>query len=77
VNASPEKLNTAIDLKGVASVATSAKLTILASDQPTDENSLAQPKQVAPVDTALAIPGPTFRHSFPGNSVTVLRVPLK
>lgn len=39
---------------------------------PTTMNSLAHPTAVAPATTALGRSGPTFRHTFPANSVTVL-----
>jgi alpha-L-arabinofuranosidase len=54
-------------------VAGQVKAVVLASDKPTDENSLDNPRKVAPKDTALQASGNKLRHSFPGNSLTVLR----
>ena len=52
-------------------------LTVLASPNAADENSLEQPTKVAPKTQSLEIPGPAFSHTFPANSVSVLRVKVK
>ena len=44
--------------------------------EPTDENSLAEPHKVAPRIEELTLPGQRFTRSFPGNSLTVLRIPV-
>jgi len=74
VNVAASPLETEIDLKGVANVQFYAQSVVLTSAKPTDENSLAEPTKVSPVATAEAIPGPSFRRVFPGNSLTVLRI---
>lgn len=74
VNASARPLDTQVELKGISKVAPNAKAIVLTSERPTDENSLKEPKKVYPTTSDVALSGPHFRHAFPGNSVTVLRV---
>jgi hypothetical protein len=37
-------------------------------------NSFTEPKKVAPQTRAFKPGSPVFKHSFPGNSLTVLRM---
>jgi alpha-L-arabinofuranosidase len=74
VNVASDEMATDIQLAGVSGLAGPAKVTVLASAKPTDENSLAEPTKVAPVTQTLGISSPSFRHVFPGNSVTVIRL---
>jgi alpha-L-arabinofuranosidase len=74
VNASAEKIDTAVHLKGANELALSGQLIVLSSDNPTDENSLDAPEKVSPKTQTLRIDGPDFRHVFPGNSLTVMRI---
>ncbi|HWW02426.1 MAG TPA: alpha-L-arabinofuranosidase C-terminal domain-containing protein [Candidatus Acidoferrum sp.] len=73
VNAAPGGQDTELKLNG-AKMGPNATLTVLASDKPEDENSLDRPTHVAPVTSTISWNGPTLRHTFPGNSVTILRV---
>jgi alpha-L-arabinofuranosidase len=73
VNASASALETDISLNGTRQIG-SARAIVLASDKATDENSIENPTRVAPKTEPLAVNQPNFRHTFPGNSVTVLRV---
>jgi len=50
---------------------------VLASDRPEDENTLDQPQRVRPITRTLDHAGTAFRHTFPANSVTVLRLRLQ
>ena len=75
VNVSAAELPTTIDLAGAGAIR-GGKATVLTSGSPLDENTLDNPAKVAPVTRELAIPSAKFNHSFPGNSVTVLRVKL-
>ena len=61
-------------LQGVGKLSGSAQAIVLTSGSPEDENSLDEPTKVAPKTQTLDLPGPTFQHSFPANSLTVLRV---
>ncbi|HWX20500.1 MAG TPA: alpha-L-arabinofuranosidase C-terminal domain-containing protein [Candidatus Binatia bacterium] len=76
VNVSREAVETDIKLDGVTA-GPSATVTVLASDKPDDENTLDQPNKVAPVTTTLKCAGSSLSHTFPGNSVTVLRVKVQ
>lgn len=73
VNAAAEPLDTAIHLNGVGELDSTATITVLTSAAREDENSFEEPAKVAPEHTILRHVAPKFRHSFPANSVTVLR----
>jgi len=74
VNVADSAQTTEIKLDGVTGVSSPVKATVLTSDKSTDENTLAEPKKVAPVTNVIEVKSPTFQHCFPGNSVTVLRL---
>lgn len=74
VNVAAEAQAADIQLKGVRAVNGPAQAIVLTSDEPTDENTLEQPTKVVPRTQPLTVSGPNFRHTFPGNSLTVLRV---
>jgi alpha-L-arabinofuranosidase len=76
VNTAAGPTETTIHLAGVSGISGQARSTVLTSEKPTDENSLAEPRKVAPRTEELALPGPRFTRSFPGNSLTVLRIPV-
>jgi len=76
VNVGPTSQDTDLKLNG-AKVGPTANVTVLTSDKPEDENSLDQPAHIAPVTSTLAWNGPTLRHIFPGNSVTILLVKVQ
>ena len=76
VNVSSADQETDLRLGG-AKVSPTAKAIVLASDKPEDENTLGQPLRVKPVTLTLDHAGAEFRHTFPANSVTVLRLRLK
>jgi alpha-L-arabinofuranosidase len=63
-----------IKLQGAARVASTAQTIVLTSENPDDENSLEQPKNVAPVTGTIQNTGLAFQHVFPPNSLTVLRL---
>ena len=74
VNVTEEAQATDINLQGAKNVGGKAAVTVLTSAESTDENSLEQPTKVAPVKQTIEVSGPSFRHTFPANSVTVLRI---
>jgi alpha-L-arabinofuranosidase len=76
VNVSRTDQETDLQLEG-GKVRPTARAIVLASDTPEDENSLDQPFRVKPITLALSPGGATFRHTFPANSVTVLRLKLQ
>ena len=77
VNTSATELATDVTLNGVKGVSRKAKATILASADAMDENTLDAPTKVAPVEITVDDAAPNFTHTFPGNSVTVLRMDVK
>jgi alpha-L-arabinofuranosidase len=76
VNVSREALPTEIALKG-GHLDSNATAIVLASEKPEDENNLDQPTKVAPVTRKFMCSGSGFQHTFPPNSITILRLPLK
>jgi alpha-L-arabinofuranosidase len=74
VHAGNDELETEIDLKGITGIAGPVRGTVLTSAKSTDENTLDEPLKVAPKEITIPASAPTFRHAFPGNSVTVLRL---
>ena len=75
VNVAAEAQETEIRLAGVSKVTGPAKAIVLTSEKATDENTLDDPTKVSPKSTTHRLLGPTFRHTFPGNSLTVFRIP--
>ena len=61
-------------LNGIKSVPGAAKAIVLTSENPTDENSLAEPTKIAPVTEIINVKASGFQHAFPGNSLTVFRL---
>ena len=76
VNVSRADQDTDLRLEG-AKVSSTAKVILLASAKPEDENTLDQPLRVRSVALTLSHAGAAFRHTFPANSVTVLRLKLQ
>ncbi len=74
VNVSLIDQETDIHLAGVKAVQSSAAAIVLAAEKPTDENTLDNPAQVSPVAQSINNAGKDFKHKFPANSVTVLRL---
>jgi alpha-L-arabinofuranosidase len=77
VNSSTDPVKTKIDLKGAGTLSGSGKAIVLTSDSPLDENTLEEPTKVSPKTETLNFSGNSFTRSFPGNSLTVIRIPTK
>ncbi len=73
VNGDATPASVQLNLAGMATVGSSARLTVLAG-QPNDENSFADAQKISPKQSVLNISGPAFQHEFPANSFTVLRL---
>jgi alpha-L-arabinofuranosidase len=73
VNATAKTISAKIDLKDVKRIGAGSE-TLLTGTSLNDVNSLAEPNKVAPQTRAFKAAGPVFKHTFPGNSLTVLRV---
>jgi alpha-L-arabinofuranosidase len=76
VNVSGADVETDLQFEG-GKILAAATAIVLASDEPEDENTLEQPTKVKPVTRKLNDAGAAFRHTFPANSVTVLRLKLQ
>ncbi len=63
-----------IALNGSGPLAKKARVITLSHDDPTAENSLDDPEVIVPRETACDTPGAEFLHTFPANSLTVLRI---
>ncbi len=74
VNVADAAQETDVDLKGVKKLIGPAEALMLTSTDPADENSLDNPAKVAPKTISFSPSEPQFRHVFPGNSLTVLRL---
>jgi alpha-L-arabinofuranosidase len=77
VNSAPDAQDAELSLKGMSKIAGPVTAIILASESSTDENTLENPTKVSPKTSTLNVSGPVFRHSFPGNSFTILRLKLE
>ncbi len=74
VNAAAEPLATEINLAGASSLTGKGTATVLTSDSAKDENSLENPTKVSPKTKPVSFNGTTLTDSFPGTSLTVLRL---
>jgi len=73
VNATARAIPAKINLKDVSRVGAGSE-TVLTGSSLNDVNSFAEPKKVAPKTRAFKPGSPVFKHTFPGNSLTVLRM---
>jgi alpha-N-arabinofuranosidase len=74
VSNAPQPAAVDVKIEGIKRIARQGTMTVLAGAKLTDENSLAEPKKVAPVVSALRGVSANFRHIFPPYSLTVLRL---
>jgi alpha-L-arabinofuranosidase len=74
VNPYAEAKATTIELRGVARLAADAKVIVLTSGSPDDENSFEAPMKIAPREETVAISGTSLARTFPAYSFTVLRL---
>lgn len=74
VNAAATPAATQLNLTGIAKLGGNAQAIVLTSANPTDENTLDEPAKVVPTTKTLTLAAPSFTHTFPGNSLTVLRL---
>ncbi len=74
VNGAEKPVAADVQLKGAARVASRGTMILLAAEKLTDENSIAEPRKIAPVTSSLKGVSPEFTHTFPAHSFTVLRL---
>jgi len=77
VNANSQPLETEVDLSGAKNLAGDGTATTLTSASGDDENSLAEPLKVSPKTEPVTFSGASLTRSFPGNSLTILRLKTK
>jgi alpha-N-arabinofuranosidase len=73
--ASPKEVH--INLAGATKIGQSGKAFILASADLKAENSLDEPKKIAPVERQFATPSGDFNFILEPNSLTVVRIPAR
>jgi alpha-L-arabinofuranosidase len=76
VNVSGENQETAVRFTG-GTLRGSGTTVVLSSEKSEDENTLDQPLKVAPTTRTVSCSGSALTYSFPANSVTVMRLPLR
>ena len=74
INAGTEPVTATIDISGTKLSGKEARLTVLRSGRPSDNNSLDDPTKVAPKNSLITVSGNQFQHEFPPYSFSVLRV---
>jgi alpha-L-arabinofuranosidase len=74
VNVAEDPVTTTIQLDGAGKLLGPATALLLTSGDPNDENTLDEPTKVAPVKREIEVRDARLRETFPGNSVTVIRV---
>lgn len=74
VNASHSPTETEVQLNGTKRLASEARLLVLTSGKATDENSIDEPLKVSPKIETVKVSGSRIKHTFPANSLTVLRL---
>jgi len=74
VNSAAEPRTAQVQVQGAKRIARRGTMIVLAGKELTDENSIAEPKKVAPVTAPLEGAGASFKHTFGPYSLTVLRL---
>lgn len=72
VNAAAQPSPLELNLKGAPKIASTAQLEVL-SGQPEDQNTIDNPKNVAPQVSTVENAGPSLTHDLPPHSISVLR----
>jgi len=75
VNTAPDSTEVELALDGANNLGGEAKAIVLTSVSPRDENSLSEAEKIVPKSATVRVSANVIKHSFPGNSFTVLRVP--
>ncbi len=77
INASREKISTIIQLKGGTPASSTAKVLVMQSDNLLDYNSIAKPREIAPVEKEIKGIGKTINYELQPHSFQVIVVDLK
>jgi len=74
VNSADKSISADVQIDGNKRIARRGTQIVLAGEKLTDENSLAEPRKVAPIASPLRGVGEAFTRTFPPYSFTVLRL---
>jgi alpha-L-arabinofuranosidase len=74
INTSAEPVAANLRTRGAPRIVPEATLTVLKSENLSDNNSLDRPDDVVPVETRISTAGSEFAHEFPPYSLTVMRL---
>ncbi len=74
VNTASEPIETQVNLVGAERLSGRGEAVVLDSASPLDENTLEEPTKVSPKTEMLHLAGASLTRSFPGNSLTVIRL---
>jgi alpha-L-arabinofuranosidase len=77
VNVTDQPIETQVNLQGLKNTPASAAANVLTAQVADAENSLDEPKKVYPAAQTINLSGTSFVHTFPAQSVTVLRFQTK
>jgi len=73
VNMAEKPLATTINLEGAKNLLPEASALVMASADPIAGNSFEQPENVTPKESTISGVANTFQHTFPANSITILK----
>ena len=76
VNGAAQPAAAQMNFNGLPAQTKRAAVTVLAGASPTDENSIAGPDKISPQLSTLNLTGPQLDFTFPGNSLTILRLKM-
>jgi alpha-N-arabinofuranosidase len=74
LNTSADPAEMAIRIEGARLTSSAGRLITLSSANPEDENSFEAPTKIAPVVSQISNVAPSFTHTFPPYSLSILRI---
>jgi len=77
INTAAEPVAARLTLQGLDSVKPKATVTVLTSEDLSDNNSLDEPHRVVPTENTIDAADDEFPYRFPARSLTVLRIRTK
>lgn len=77
INASAEAMNATINIGGTKNIEYGGGLTVLKAEHASDNNSLEDPKMVAPISSVLTVAGNSITREFPAYSCLIIRLATK
>jgi GH43 family beta-xylosidase/alpha-L-arabinofuranosidase len=77
VNVGPTPSETEVRLQGAGGVSQQALAWVMTSGSAEDDNDYNAPNRVSPKQERVDVSGPVFKHTFPANSLTILKLKSK